>query len=150
MPKRKRDRPKRKKGKKSTTYKTKRTKTKKKNGRRIIKVSKRGGKSVAKRKIVKRIRRKIKGPYPKKFLRNVSPEYSLWIINGVIVKSLRELLKELKKMNDDVFRYHVNKERNDFYKWVKEVIGDIPLSRDVKKARNKHKVIKLITKSIKG
>lgn len=144
-------RKKKRKGKKTRKRKTSRRtikKSKKVKGR-VIKKGKPRKKHVS-IKVAKKVKRKIKQPYPRKFLRSVSPENSLWIINGNIVKSLRELLKQLKRMNDDVFRYHVNKDRNDFYKWVKEIIGDFPLARGVKKAKNRHRVIKLIKQRIKG
>src|SRR3989344_342743 len=100
-------------------------------------------------KIRKRFRLNVKKPYLRKYLRNVSPENSLWIINGDIVKSLRELLKELKIMNDEAFRYHVNKERSDFSRWIKEIIGDKKLASDLKKAKTRDKAIKAINNRIK-
>ncbi len=116
--------------------------------RKVKKVFKRRGRK-KRVKISKRIRIKVKKPYPRRFLRNVSPENSLWIINGDIVKSLRELLKELKIMNDEAFRYHVNKERNDFSKWVKEIIGDRKLAVGLKKSKTRDKALKAITNRIK-
>jgi len=100
-------------------------------------------------KIRKRFRIKVKKPYPRKYLRNVSPENSLWIINGDIIKSIRELLKELKIMNDEAFRYHVNKEKNDFAKWVREVIGDRQLAAGLKKAKTRDRAVKAINSRIK-
>lgn len=112
------------------------------------KIVKRRGRQ-KKPKISKRIRINVKKPYPRKYLRNVSPENSLWIINGDIVKSIRELLKELKIMNDEAFRYHVNKERSDFSRWVKEIIGDRKLASDLKKSKTRDKATKAITNRIK-
>ena len=116
------------------------------------KTLKAGRKKIRKKKqpkIRKRFRLNVKKPYLRKYLRNVSPENSLWIINGDIVKSLRELLKELKIMNDEAFRYHVNKERSDFSRWIKEIIGDKKLAADLKKAKTRDKAIKAINNRIK-
>jgi len=115
--------------------------------RRKVKIIRRGRKK--KIKISKRIRIKIRKPYPRRYLRNVSPENSLWIINGDIIKSLRELLKELKIMNDEAFRFHINKERNDFSKWIREVIGDRKLAVEFKKVKTRDKAIKAINNRIK-
>ena len=117
----------------------------KKRGKIIIK--RRGRQK--KPKIRKRFRIKVKKPYPRRYLRNVSPENSLWIINGDIVKSLRELLRELKIMNDEAFRYHVNKDKTDFSKWIREIIGDKKLAADLKKAKTRDKAVKAITNRIK-
>src|SRR3989338_6444378 len=116
------------------------------------KTLKAGRKKIRKKKqpkIRKRFSLNVKKPYLRKYLRNVSTENSLWIINGDIVKSLRELLKELKIMNDEAFRYHVNKERSDFSRWIKEIIGDKKLASDLKKAKTRDKAIKAINNRIK-
>src|SRR3989338_9219187 len=94
-------------------------------------------------------RKKVIRPYPRKFLRNVSPEFSLRIINGTIVKSLRELLKELKSMNEEAFRYHVSRNGNEFASWIREVIGDISLARQVKHARTRERCAKIVAVRIK-
>ena len=122
-------------------------KVRRKNIRKKIEPKRRGRKKQP--KIRKRFRLNVKKPYPRKYLRNVSPENSLWIINGDIIKSLRELLKELKIMNDEAFRYHVNKERSDFSRWIKEIIGDKKLASDLKKAKTRDKAIKAINNRIK-
>ena len=133
-------------GKKTMKKKTMKKKGKRSKSGKVRKKEKRKGRI---KNIRKRIRIKIKKPYPRKYLRNVSPENSLWIINGNIVKSLRELLKELKMMNDEAFRYHTNKERNDFSKWVREIIGDRILAADLKKVKVRDKAIRVITSRIK-
>lgn len=95
------------------------------------------------------MRIKVRKPYPRRFLRNVSPENSLWIINGDILRSLRELIKELKIMNEEAFRFHVNKEKNDFAKWVREVIGDRKLAAKLRKAKTRDKALRFINERIK-
>ncbi|HLD07078.1 MAG TPA: hypothetical protein VJC16_06130 [Candidatus Nanoarchaeia archaeon] len=94
-------------------------------------------------------RKSVPKPYPRKFLRNVPPEHSLWIINGTIVKSMRELLKELKSMNEEAFRYHVSRNGNEFARWIREVIGDITLSRQLKHARTRERCARMVAARIK-
>lgn len=58
---------------------------------------------------------------------------------------MSELESALKKMSDDTFRYHLNETKNDFSIWVKEVIGDEKLARDILKSQNRANALKSVT-----
>lgn len=77
------------------------------------------------------------------------PEKCFWIHNGPIIKNLKELLAALKKMKKDTFRHHVNKDKNDFSKWVNDVLGNKGLAEDIKKTRSKKTLMEKIEKEIK-
>jgi len=53
------------------------------------------------------------------------------------MKNYFELESGLKKMSARTFSYHVNAEKNDFSRWVEEIIGDKKLAVDLKKCRDK-------------
>ena len=53
---------------------------------------------------------------------------TLWLSNGVVVKSLEELFDAIAAMNEATFHYHVNAERNDIANWIQDVIGDKELA----------------------
>ena len=72
-----------------------------------------------------------------KILSNVPEENRFWCNDGKIFSNLFDLQNGLKDMNEDTFRYHVNKEKNDFYNWVKEVIEDEFLAKELKKTKGK-------------
>lgn len=76
-------------------------------------------------------------------------EKCFWVHNGPIVKNLKELLAALKRMKKDTFRHHVNKEKNDFSRWVNEVLGDKELADELKKTRSKRGFMEKIAKEIK-
>ena len=69
-----------------------------------------------------------------KWLGDVPPEKQFWCRDGRILKNLPELEVALKQMMEETFRYHSNETKNDFSKWVREVIGDEELSRDLQKS----------------
>lgn len=50
----------------------------------------------------------------------------------------------LKQTSDDTFRYHVNAEKNDFYKWVREVIGDDRLARELLRTTSRLQAAKAV------
>lgn len=111
------------------------------------KVKKEQGKSAA--KTTRRKKPKVTRDTARKYLRNVSPEKSFWIMEGPIIKNLSELVRELKIMSNHTFIYHVNRKKNDFAKWIQEVIEDKTLARDIKKAYSKTQLLKKVQSRVK-
>lgn len=64
--------------------------------------------------------------------------------SGVMLYSVEDLLYELSKMDEEVFRHHVNEERNDFSTWIEHVFLYSELSDQIKSARNKDEMIRII------
>jgi hypothetical protein len=89
-------------------------------------------------------KKKLSPKEARKILGNVSPQYCLWVMSGAILKNLNELARELERMNNQVFRYHVSRERNDFSRWIDEVFGDKKLATDIKKAKTKKQAYKIL------
>jgi len=44
--------------------------------------------------------------------------------SGEVYRNVRELEAGLAQMAEDYFVYHVNSEKNDFSKWIQDVIAD--------------------------
>ena len=83
------------------------------------------------------------------YLKDTSADKCFWVSNGWIIRNVLELPTALKNMSDDTFNYHVNKERNDFGKWVKEVIGDKTLAATLGRVRSRKGAIRAVNKRIK-
>jgi len=75
---------------------------------------------------------------------NAENELCFWINNGPILRNLKDLKNALKKINEETFKYHVNKEKNDFADWVKNVLNDKTLANKLVKI----KTVKTMTKAI--
>jgi hypothetical protein len=73
-------------------------------------------------------------PVAEERLGNVSQEKQFWCCDGRYLKNLPELKVALEQMTDETFRYHLNETKNDFSNWVRDVIGDDKLSRDLQKS----------------
>ncbi len=57
------------------------------------------------------------------------PEHQyFYFVNGQRVKNVKELAEIMDKLDQEVFDYHVNAERNDFHNWVKGVFNDVELA----------------------
>ena len=80
---------------------------------------------------------------------NVSDEHCFWSCDGSIARNLEDLKNVLLKMDKKCFIYHVNKEKNDFANWVKEVLGDDSLSNKLRKIKTIKTTVKVIDDSLK-
>ncbi len=67
-------------------------------------------------------------------LSNAPSDKRFWCHNGQVFQNLEELAEALAGLDEDSFRYHVNESKNDFSSWVREVIGDEKLARDLEKS----------------
>ncbi len=78
------------------------------------------------------------------FLGDVSPDKCFWVCDGKTLKSMAELSEALKGISSETFAYHVNPEKNDFYKWVSDVIEDKKLAAGIKGAKSKEAMLKKV------
>ena len=85
----------------------------------------------------------------KEYLKDTPPDKCFWVNNGWIIRNLEELPIALDNMSDDTFNYHVNKDKNDFSKWVRDVIGDETLAGSLEGVKNREDAIKIVNKRIK-
>jgi hypothetical protein len=77
---------------------------------------------------------KISKEEAKRRLEDVPDEKRFWCHDGKVIKNLGEFGKALNDMGDETFHYHLGEGRNDFSKWVKDVVGDEKLAGDLSKA----------------
>ncbi len=73
-----------------------------------------------------------KKPDAKKILSAVQPDNAFWVNNGPILKSLDEFAAAVRKLKPEQFMHHVNGQKNDFAKWISEVIGDGILAQRIR------------------
>ena len=83
-----------------------------------------------------------------RFLSDVPAENLFWVNDGCILHNMKELGDELKNMSDDAFFYHANGEKNDFINWVRDVINDQTLVRELRKASSKAQSAKAVSNRI--
>jgi Domain of unknown function (DUF5679) len=81
----------------------------------------------------------------KSCLSDVAVDKVFWCHDGRMIKNLDELGAALWEMSEDTFRYHVTADRNDFSKWVEDVIGDHELSAELKNSSTRSQAGKLVT-----
>ncbi len=78
------------------------------------------------------------------YLNDVPEDKKFWSSDGKIFRNLSELADSLRSMSEETFSSHVNNEKNDFAKWVYDVIGDISLSESLRNVTSKKETEKKI------
>jgi hypothetical protein len=67
----------------------------------------------------------------KQYLGPSPPEHVFWCHDGRVFNDMAGLARGLESMSDDVYSYHANDDKNDFAKWVQDVIGDRQLAGEL-------------------
>ncbi|MFW6025909.1 MAG: hypothetical protein ACOCRX_06155 [Candidatus Woesearchaeota archaeon] len=67
----------------------------------------------------------------RKYLKDCSDEKAFLFSDGTKVHSLNELYSYLERSGKGIFDKHVDDNRNDFYGWIKEVIGDVSFAERI-------------------
>jgi hypothetical protein len=83
-----------------------------------------------------------------KRLGDVDHDKQFWCHDGHYLKNLRELESALEQMTEETFRYHANEAKSDFSNWVRDIIGDEKLSRDLKKSATRAQAAKSVAARI--
>ena len=81
-------------------------------------------------------------------LSNVAENKYFWCQDGKKLKSLHDLELALSSMGEATYFYHSNQTKNDFSKWVRDVIGDQKLAADLGKSRNPTQAAKGVARRI--
>ena len=77
-----------------------------------------------------------------------STQHYFYLNNGKKLKNIAELMESLKDMDQDLFSFHVNEQRNDFASWVRDVFEEKELARRISRARYPSSMLKSIEKYI--
>lgn len=79
----------------------------------------------------------------------VEPEFWFWTADGRTIKDLKELEKVLKTIDDATFKEHVNKSKNDFAEWTKDILKNTALSESLRKAKTRKGAIQVVSRFTK-
>jgi hypothetical protein len=67
-------------------------------------------------------------------LGDVAEDKQFWCHIGQVFKNLPDMEMAFGGMGDYTFHYHASQTKNDFSNWVRDVIGDEKLARDLLKS----------------
>jgi predicted trehalose synthase len=83
-----------------------------------------------------------------KLLGNVPDEYVFRCCDGSVFRNMRELHNGLATMSDESFAFHASGDKNDFNSWVRDIIKDEKLARDLLKSTNRSQAAKSVAARI--
>ncbi len=81
-------------------------------------------------------------------LKHVPDEKRFYTHDGTILSNLHELKAALGKMAHGTYTHHVADHKNDFARWVREVLGDDKLASDLMKVSTQKEAAKLVAERI--
>ena len=96
------------------------------------------------------MKRKVPVNVARGILAKVPIQYSFWLCTNENLRSIEDVSKALQKATDDVFRYHVNRDKNDFEAWIRDVIKDKDLAREIARVKTKETLVRKITERIES
>jgi hypothetical protein len=85
---------------------------------------------------------------PEKLLAKVPEEYVFWCCDGRIFRDMKELAEGLAAMSDEIFARHANPEKNDFSNWLRDVIKDEKLARDLENVLDRNEAARTVATRI--
>lgn len=94
------------------------------------------------------MKRKVPAGFAKAILARVPIQVSFWLCTNENLRSLRDISEALQKATDDVFRYHVNRDKNDFETWIRDIIKDKDLAREIARVKTRDTLIRKITERV--
>lgn len=68
---------------------------------------------------------------------------------SIEIRSIPELAEALEIMSDESFSHHVGEHKNDFAKWVHDIIHDTELSERLKGAKTRQEALEMVKKRAK-
>ena len=86
----------------------------------------------------------------KKALVEAPPEQSFWMSSGLMLPNLRRLEEALRNMmTDEEYAYHANRQKNDFAKWVAEVLRDAACAQALRRAKTRRAAATAVARALK-
>jgi hypothetical protein len=81
-------------------------------------------------------------------LADVPDDKRFWCNDGKVITNLRDLGMSMRDMNNGTYRYHRDEGKNDFSKWVREVVGDTELATELDRAESREQAAGAVAKRI--
>ena len=78
----------------------------------------------------------------------ISPENYFVLCDGRIIKDYKELANILESVNDDIFYYHVNNDKNDFANWINDIFKEQELADNLRMAKSRVEILALLYKNM--
>ncbi len=92
--------------------------------------------------------KKLTKGHARRILSKVKPRYAFWLCTNDYLLSLKEVSRKLDCVGDEVFRYHVNRDKNDFERWIRDTVRDRELAREISRIKTRRTLTRKINERI--
>jgi hypothetical protein len=75
-------------------------------------------------------------------------EKYFWVVDGTVIRSIKELAQAVDSMDYNIYQHHVNNGRNDFAQWIEDVFKLTSLGRELRQSNNKDRTVITILKHL--
>ncbi|MBI2145175.1 hypothetical protein HYU18_02525 [Candidatus Woesearchaeota archaeon] len=96
------------------------------------------------------MKRKLPSSVARGILARVPTQASFWLCTNENLRSISEISKALQEASDDVFRYHVNRDKNDFEAWIRDTVKDKDLAREIARVKTRETLIRKISERVEA
>jgi hypothetical protein len=79
-----------------------------------------------------------------RYLGDVAGDQVFWCYDRSVFKNMRELRDGLANMSEETYAHHVSSNKNDFSRWVKDVIKDEKLALDLQGSASRGEAAKRV------
>jgi len=86
----------------------------------------------------------------RRILSKVALADRFWLCTNQNLRNLSELTAALEDVDDDIFRYHVNRDKNDFEVWIRDLIRDKELAREISRVKTKETLVRKIRERVEA
>jgi len=87
-------------------------------------------------------------PNRKKILSDVPKNQAFYCCDGQTLTNLVALANALQQMSDEVYAYHANGDKNDFYNWVADVVTDEELAEELAETLDRRQAADLVAERV--
>lgn len=88
--------------------------------------------------------KKLNSDVAGKLLGDVPSDKGFYLEGSGTISSIEGLYRALGEMDESQFSCYRNNEKNDFYNWIIQVVGDSRLANEVARAKTKSTTLKKI------
>jgi hypothetical protein len=87
----------------------------------------------------------------KKSLFDAPEDQCFWVNHGPILQNIRDLERALQggEINDEQFRYHVGRGKNDFAAWMKDVLHDEQGAKALSRVKTRKTALRVVSEHLK-
>jgi hypothetical protein len=80
----------------------------------------------------------------KKYLSQVPEPNVFWCNNGSVFRDINDLKEALAVMSDHTFAYHCNDTKKDFSNWIRDIVGDEKLAKNLGNASDRQQAFRIV------